>query len=114
MDEITAEFLQLGSGYRKHNGKYKYLTNNCASCKFHFVVEKQERCYWGVAWKKLLHKDALRECQYFNTPSPREIAHENILAGRKRLNDLVSVYDTPVASNLPKTYVDQTGRRERL
>ena len=85
--------------FSRWNGTYKNFTKNCDGCEYYrrvdvvIYVDKQttlpdfeepekidtgdkeiteDRCYWGVAWKRLVEPEKLRKCQYVNSPSPRK------------------------------------------
>lgn len=53
------------------NGKYKLFTKNCGGCKYHKKVSDEDRCYWGIAWKRLAARYNPKKCQFYNLPSPR-------------------------------------------
>jgi hypothetical protein len=111
-DKISGDIL-LFDKHNKYNGNYKYLTNNCPSCRFDVVVEGQERCYWGVAWKKLVPKDKLHECQYHNTSSPRESRY-NCKNNTVEISDIVkSSGNVQTPLRMPSGEMDAIGRWDR-
>ena len=54
------------------NGSTKDLTINCQGCEYYINKNKESRCYWGIAYKRLEVPDRLKKCQVINKPSPRK------------------------------------------
>lgn len=61
--KIGNEFRHLNPTSR-WNGTYKDLTKDCEGCDFYKIVDKEPRCYQGIAWKYLVKGKKLRKCQY--------------------------------------------------
>jgi len=53
------------------NGSYKLYTKNCSECQYYRFIEKEDRCYWGIAWKCLIKNEKQRKCSLLNETSPR-------------------------------------------
>ena len=54
-------------------GTIKDLTKDCRQgCQYYTVISKEERCYWGIAWKRLKGGRSLKKCAYKDVETPRE------------------------------------------
>ena len=53
------------------DGRFKSFTSLCSGCKFYRVIDKEDRCYWGVAFRVMDKIKVLPYCQLIKKPSPR-------------------------------------------
>lgn len=56
----------------RYNGMSKCRTKNCDSCPHLRIVNNEERCYWGVAWKPLIPQEKPQKCMLVDKPSPNK------------------------------------------
>lgn len=56
----------------RYDGMDKWRTKNCDGCPYLRVVNKEERCYWSVAWKTLTPQKKPQKCMLIDKPSPRK------------------------------------------
>lgn len=54
----------------QYDGHFKDYTKNCGKCPY-YKERDGDRCYWGVAWKKLSPTKKPRKCILIDKPSPR-------------------------------------------
>ena len=43
------------------DGNYKFLTKDCEECQHHKKAGGEDRCYAGIAWKRLVRVEKLRK-----------------------------------------------------
>ncbi len=96
--------------YESHgrwDGKYKFFTKNCGSCRFYSSrADNEDRCYWGVAWKRLVVRESPKKCQYYGLPSPREKNMVGEQERKRRICKRLKESDWKPDTNKPSYYYD--------
>lgn len=64
--------LLIYATYSRWDGDYKYFTKDCKECPYYRIINGEDRCYWGIAWKRLVKREKLRKCPYIKLESSRE------------------------------------------
>ncbi len=53
------------------DGSAKSFTKLCSGCGVYRMINAEDRCYWGVAYKIMDRTKILPYCQLIGKPSPR-------------------------------------------
>ncbi len=105
------DITELGRRYDRWNGKIKFRTRNCDGCEWYRLMP-DERCYWGVAWKRLMDNNQQRKCQYYDKTSPRQEKFDKLVRSKEESKILK---ENPLKVPERKGYYDVTfGRWEKF
>ena len=73
--------------YSRWNGNSKHRTRDCDGCGSYFEQAGEERCYWGVAWKRLFPMEKPKKCEYAGKEGPREKKRRESEESKKKWDD---------------------------